>query len=594
MFRSKPFRSVRRRRAALHLWVAWLVCGAATALAQDRMAEPTPDTLTYTAVVPEALEETWLEALADYRAALRRGEQVATRALAQQNAESALLLDSLRSQGYYNASVEPLRPENLDQLRYEIDPGQRFIIRRVEWEWPEPLTGNTLEAQSRLRAGQPLVAQTVLDTQTALRREIQSSACFLRVTVRYELNLDRRAHSGTLRFYMDPSPQVTLSGIEITGTETVRPDYATALTGLSPGDCFQRPQLDQARLNLYESNLFARVEEQISEPDENDQVQVTFRVQERFHRTLSLGGGYDTDSGFGISAEWRHRNIASRGEQLTLGSQVSQLRQAVYASLEIPRRSPRRPNITLSTRLERELVQESPAYEWQQGVLLEQRLWPDWTAAIGADLRSTWIREESGVTAFEQWLELPASVVRDTRDDPLDPRSGTRSIVGVTPTFSLSGTQPNYTTLNAGWRGYWSQSQRLTLALSGDATTLSGLGGALNLSDLRSTERLYAGGGGSLRGWPYQEVPPASGGRTRVLASLEQRLRITENWGGVAFTDAAWLSEQTTLSQDDGSYGAGIGIRYFTSFAPLRADIASPLPDWGSAWRFYFSIGQAF
>ncbi len=594
MLPGKSLRIAHLKSSVIRVTAFWLLCATVVVQAQDRMSEPTTETLVYSAVVPEELERAWLDTLAEYREALRSGEQVATRPLAQQNAEIDLLLDSLRSQGYYNASVEPLLPGDLSRLRYDIDPGQRFIIRRVDWEWPEPLTGNTLNAQSRLRPGQPLVAQTVLDTQAALRREIQSTACFLRVNVRYELNLDRRAHSGTLRFYMDPSPQVTIRDVEITGTETVRPDYARGLTALSPGDCFQRPALDRARLNLYESNLFARVEEAVSEPDENDQVQVTFRVQERFHRTLSLGGGYDTDSGFGVSSEWTHRNIAGRGEQLTLGAQVSQLRQALYASLEIPERTAGRPSVTLSTRLERELVQESPSYEWQQGVSLEQGLWDNWSASVGADLRSTWLRESSGVTSFEQWLELPASVVRDTRDDPLDPQSGTRWVVGVTPSISLSGTQPNYTSITTGWRGYWSQSQRLTLALSGDATALTGLAGSLNFSDLRPTERLYAGGGGSLRGWPYQEVPPASGGRTRVLTSAEQRLRISESWGAVAFADAAWLSDQMTLTRNDSSYGAGFGVRYFTNFAPLRADIASPLPDWGSDWRFYFSIGQAF
>ena len=43
-------------------------------------------------------------------------------------------------------------------------------------------------------------------------------------------------------------------------------------------------------------------------------------------------------------------------------------------------------------------------------------------------------------------------------------------------------------------------------------------------------------------------------------------------------------------------YAAGIGVRYFPGFGPIRADIATPLnPREGDdPVHFYISIGQAF
>ena len=42
---------------------------------------------------------------------------------------------------------------------------------------------------------------------------------------------------------------------------------------------------------------------------------------------------------------------------------------------------------------------------------------------------------------------------------------------------------------------------------------------------------------------------------------------------------------------------AGVGVRYFTGFGPLRADIAFPLnrrSDVDDTFQFYVSFGQAF
>ncbi|MEX1057815.1 MAG: POTRA domain-containing protein [Natronospirillum sp.] len=292
---------------------------ATLAYGQTRMEATTRTTLEVPASVSETLATQWRDALDAYRQELRQGQTLATRPLTQQSAEIEILTDHLRSAGYYNFDIQPRPTENYDNLRYRVNPGRRFSVRQITWDWPDDLDA-PLEAQAALPSGQPLIAQDILTVRSQLRREIQNTECYLRVNVGYELQLDRSAHAGDLRFFMEPSPQVTIGEITVTGTDSVRPSYAVRLTQLQPGDCFQRPQLDQARLNLYESNLFARVDEQLSTPDENNQVNVRYRVQERFHRTLSLGGGYDTDAGLGANAEWTHRNFSGRGERVVLGT----------------------------------------------------------------------------------------------------------------------------------------------------------------------------------------------------------------------------------------------------------------------------------
>ncbi|MFY0664804.1 MAG: BamA/TamA family outer membrane protein [Natronospirillum sp.] len=572
------------------LWFLAFMLLALPSIAETRFDSTNAQTLIFSSSVNDDLVSTLRDALNDYRSELRRNRLVAVRPLAQQSTEASILRDHLRALGYYDHEIIPRPADDYTELRYQIRTGGLFRLRQIAWDWPDDIS--PLPAQENLRRGQAIVAQNILDTQAQLRREIQNTTCYLRVNVRYELALDRPNQTGDIRFFMEPSEQVNIRNIRIEGLETVASGWASRLAQLQPGQCFQRRAVDQARLAMYQSNLFAQINEEITAPD-NGEVDITFHVQERFHRTLKLGAGYDTDAGFGVSGEWTHRNFDGRGENLILGSQWSMLTQAASATYIIPRRQPYYPRFTLSSRIEQTLFDETPIVVWQNGISLEQILSPIWTATVGGNLRSTWLRADTG-TEYDQWLALPTSVTRDTRNDVLDPRRGSRVIISSEPNWSLSDTQPDYARWQLGLRTYQTLFDPLTLALSAEVTTLSGISSPLNFDQLNESERLFAGGGGSVRGWPFQGAGPEGGGRFRLLNSLEQRWRFLDNWGAVAFIDSAWLSNDGAFRLEDRISGAGLGLRYFTNFAPLRVDVASPLPNWGDEWSFYISIGQAF
>ena len=120
----------------------------------------------------------------------------------------------------------------------------------------------------------------------------------------------------------------------------------------------------------------------------------------------------------------------------------------------------------------------------------------------------------------------------------------------------------------------------------------------------RPTIVLYAGGAGSVRGYEFQTVGPLDdsndplGGRSLLTFGGELRWRITETIGLVPFVDAGnvYDSIYPDLSEDF-FWGAGLGLRYYTDFGPLRADFAVPLDrrdNVDDAFQFYISLGQAF
>lgn len=123
-----------------------------------------------------------------------------------------------------------------------------------------------------------------------------------------------------------------------------------------------------------------------------------------------------------------------------------------------------------------------------------------------------------------------------------------------------------------------------------------------SVGNLPATERFYAGGGGSIRGFGYQEVGPElngepSGGRSLIESAAELRFKITDDIGAVTFVDAGNVSDSTVPDTSDIWVGGGAGLRYYTGFGPLRFDVAVPLnrkETASASYQLYISIGQAF
>jgi hypothetical protein len=118
----------------------------------------------------------------------------------------------------------------------------------------------------------------------------------------------------------------------------------------------------------------------------------------------------------------------------------------------------------------------------------------------------------------------------------------------------------------------------------------------------RRTGCSFAGGGGSVRGYAYRGIGvnnpdgTVSGGRYLLEASAEARYKVTGDIGVVGFVDGGYVAADSFPGLDQLRIGAGIGLRYYTSLGPLRADIAIPLnkQDGDPDYAIYVGIGQAF
>jgi translocation and assembly module TamA len=133
--------------------------------------------------------------------------------------------------------------------------------------------------------------------------------------------------------------------------------------------------------------------------------------------------------------------------------------------------------------------------------------------------------------------------------------------------------------------------QRSRLLLRGKLGVIQ----AAAFSDLPPSQRFFAGGDQSVRGYGYQELGPENsagdviGGQYLTVASIEADYLLYGNFGVAAFFDAGNAGDSFLPSLKK---GVGIGLRYRSPVGMIRLDFAHPLDDPDNDFRIHISIGS--
>jgi translocation and assembly module TamA len=206
-----------------------------------------------------------------------------------------------------------------------------------------------------------------------------------------------------------------------------------------------------------------------------------------------------------------------------------------------------------------------------------------------------------GETNRYSYLLFPLSLELDKSDDLLDPSRGDRLGLQVTPNWDPFRGNSDFAKGYGRYRHYLQILKEPATVLAG-GIGVGGIAGA-DSSQVPADERFYAGGGGSIRGYAFQTVSPLKdgvpvGGNYLIELSFELRLKVSEQFGLVAFLDGgnAFAAPDPDFSQGL-LWGTGVGLRYYSPVGPFRLDIGFPLdrrPGLDDRFQVYVSLGQAF
>ena len=229
-----------------------------------------------------------------------------------------------------------------------------------------------------------------------------------------------------------------------------------------------------------------------------------------------------------------------------------------------------------------------------------------WTWSYGTQLLAT---DENGVFSLDGLKDtrtffiaaLPVTLGYDGSDSLLDPTRGFRLSGWVSPEYSGRGKSMTYGRSQIDASGYYPASGRVVVA---GRVRLGTIAGATTF-DLAPSRRFYSGGGGSVRGYGYQQLGPKDmvgdpiGGRGLAEFAIEARIRPQQfggNFGIVPFFDGGSLSTSGIPGSGKWRFGVGAGVRYYSSFGPIRIDLGVPLnrQQGDGPFAVAVSLGQAF
>ncbi len=509
------------------------------------------------------------------------------------------VLKAMHAKGYYNAgldiSFDDSESESPQALFY-VTPGSRTTITAVSIT-PPRYQDEIKEID--LKAGEPLEAKQVLMAQAKIYKTLQEESCAYDLNVTHQVVLNAAMTSAEVIFKITQGKPANFGPLTYTGNESVEKSYLNKLANWEEGGCFQQKQLNTLRSNLLSSKLFSRADPVMPEGAATlDTIPVSIALKERPHRTLKAGISYYTDEELGLSLGWEHRNFFGEGEKVNADLDFSMLEQSLEATFNKPYFLREDQTLSLGTSLKREDTYAYNSHALESGFSIQRSVTDYFSVQAGADIELAHIKEDNGDSNDYALLSPSAALTYDTRDDQLDPHKGVLLNLSAVPTFDLMGTSDPYVTTKASAQSYYEAHERVVLA---GRFKLGTIVGASTL-DLPASKRFYAGGGGSVRGFGYQEIGPYEdgdpiGGRSLFEGSLELRIKATDKLGAVAFVDVGQVDDEITPSFDDLSIGAGAGLRYYTDFGPLRFDVGVPLrgdENSDNNFQIYISIGQAF
>ncbi len=549
----------------------------------------------------------------------------------------------LRSQGYYASRVESRTKK--ETIVHQVFLGQRFTIETLNLDWPEGISQPPQEILS-MQQGDPLVATHVLDQQAALKLWVEQTHCLKEIDISYTAMINRQTHAAQLTFHLAPSPQVVFGEVFYSGQTSIESRYLDRFLDFEVGDCYKPILIDNTRLKLLQTNLLANVDP-IPEEVEGDQVPIHLWLTERKQRSIGAGIGYDTDVKTKLTGTWQHRNLWGQGEQLTTELSISSINKSLGANLVLPFFGGHPQRLTLDALIEEE---ETDAYFLRRGLasaILQRDVTQRLSARAGVKLTFSRVEEaditeddmeEAGMSEVDMseaemtesddsteddtadvennrvmvgdfaLLSFPLSIDYNARNDALNPTKGWSVGLHVEPFIDLYKTSTRFYKTTFAATGYHTLDDvalKPTLALRLATGFLDGA----ERGDIPRDELFYVGGGGSVRGYRYQSIgeldktgAPA-GGLSFGETSIELRTKITPSIGLTFFADGGYAYEGRSPSNgEDFLWGAGIGLRFHTSFAPFRVDLATPLNARKDAKgksqddrvNLYIGIGQAF
>ncbi|HKU26680.1 MAG TPA: BamA/TamA family outer membrane protein, partial [Candidatus Sulfotelmatobacter sp.] len=578
--------------------------------------------------------------------------------------QSAQNIEALyRDHGYEGIKVTPhaIDREPKIDVAFEITEGPQTLVEDVQVQGNQHVAYEQLTAPRgfQLHAGVPFSTRKMADDRNRISANYLNRG-YLNVEVKANVVKTADPQRVNVSYAITENQLVRVGEVYYEGEKRTRLPLIAKTAQIPPETPMRRAQLLEAESRLYDLNIFDWSSVGPRKPITNQTEEMALvKVHEAKRNELTYGFGFEVSHRGGNVPTG---TVALPGGGATIGLNGKQIApsQSTFASprglFQFTRRNMRGLAETASmslllSRLDQKFLSTytQPHFfksQWQSltSFSLERTSEnPLFTASLGdasfqvervisrksntrVQLRYDFNRTDLSHILVPQLIldrdkrvnlsTVSGTLIRDTRDVPLDAHHGSFGTIDFRLTPTALGSSANFAKLFMQY-AYYKPVHSMIFANS----IRLGLASPFANSFVPTSQLFFSGGGTSLRSFPINEAGPQRlvpfcnvlqgqsgcvnvtvpvGGRQLFILNSELRfpLHITKALGGVVFYDGGNVYRAINLPSLINNYTntVGVGLRYATPIGPVRFDIGrnlNPVPGINPL-QYYITIGQAF
>lgn len=388
------------------------------------------------------------------------------------------------------------------------------------------------------------------------------------------------------------------------GEITIKQDVITdermrRLLRMREGDPFTLDALLQSQYILDDTQYFAGAAVESGMRNSDDlSVPVDITAPRNKRNRYAVSAGYGTDTQARGKLTWNNRYLNEQGHRSTLELTGSGVGYEATARYTVP---------VLDIALEKlEFAYTKEKEELADAISYRDELSTSFTQILGSWQRVLFVRLSEETSEYPDRSEETFLIIPGISYATLS-------------TYALGQSQRHYTVyseLSGSPSSLGSGASYVRLLLQGERVfdlserwhlRLRGQVGAIwtdDFSQVPASQRFFAGGDNSVRGFGLNELSPVEavmvdgeiqekrvGGRNLLVGTVELERDLPRNFRAAVFADAGNAFDHFS---DPLEYSAGVGLRYRISVASLGLDVAQPLSEAGKSVRFHLHISTLF
>jgi translocation and assembly module TamA len=466
---------------------------------------------------------------------------------------------------------------------------------------------------------------------------LQKNGFFKPEIIEKRVRINYEAQEAVLQLTIDPGQKVSFSDVEIKSFPDIDDNFVRNRILWRKGEMFDIEKVESTAENLKNTQIFSKVK--IKPQEEkilNGKVPMIIELQEDKKHIIDFSILYSGMRNMNFEKKsqaqkrlksivtrlaWTNFNAFGGGEKLSFAIEATPMRvrekrpeYAFEVALSQPDVFFKNNSVEYYVARKQELTNVFFKKSDHGSITFKYPLLDSLLIRTGGSLEKDYVnaseiffRNKEDRRKYDNF-SIQSEFIVDKTDDWLNPTGGHRLIIKFSEIFFRNSGVGNLKTFDVNFANHYplDDLKRTVLAFNLSRKSVFGQ----KIDDIPIDKRIYAGGMNSARGYANQmateivvgEDTPM-GGKSLLEFNSELRRKVSPDFGCVLFFDGAKVfqnkSRHNYLQTEEKRwfYSVGIGVRYYTSIGPIRADLAFPIKrrrGVDSKVQFIMSLGQAF